>query len=116
MIATQVCRNGYQTDDYYDFIVESYQTQEELEQQFPEGCVEEFSSRYAFLHVPRERVTSMEQYGYTAIPKLYGLMDTSSIEETGAFRVQNQPVLALRGQGVIVGFIDTGERVIIMSS
>lgn len=30
--------------------------------------------------------------------------------------MQNQPTLSLEGNGVMTGFIDTGERVIIMSS
>ena len=102
------CNEDVHTEDYYDFIVENYQTEQELREAYPDDCVERYSARYAFLHVKKEKVRNMEQYGYTAIPKLYGLMDTSSVEETGAFRVHNQPALNVRGQGVIIGFIDTG--------
>lgn len=54
--------------------------------------------------------------GYYMLPKLYGLLDTSNMEASGIPKVQNQPVLALKGSGVLIGFLDTGERVIIMSS
>lgn len=46
--------------------------------------------------------------GYYVIPKLYGLLDTGSMEASGIPEIQNQPILALQGNGVLVGFIDTG--------
>lgn len=46
--------------------------------------------------------------GYYVIPKLYGLLDTGSMEASGIPEIQNQPILALKGNGVLVGFIDTG--------
>ena len=45
---------------------------------------------------------------YIAIPKLFGLMDTSAVEATGALRLQRVRGTSLTGNGVIVGFIDTG--------
>lgn len=46
--------------------------------------------------------------GYYVIPKLYGLLDTGSMEASGIPEIQNQPILALQGNGVLVGLIDTG--------
>lgn len=42
--------------------------------------------------------------------------DISNIEEAGVLKLRRQPYFDLTGQGVIVGIVDTGERVIIMSS
>ncbi len=47
-------------------------------------------------------------YTYHKIPRLFGLMDTTALEESGILRIQNQPALDLKGQGVMIGFIDTG--------
>ena len=48
--------------------------------------------------------------GYYSVPKLYGLMqtDTSNFDESGLTATLNQTNLNVRGQGVIIGFIDTG--------
>lgn len=42
------------------------------------------------------------------VPKVYGLIDTSSMDEIGVTRVQNIPYLSLYGKGVLLGFVDTG--------
>ncbi len=48
------------------------------------------------------------QVPYYSVPKLYGLMDRSSMEASRITDVQNQPALSLTGGGVLVGVIDTG--------
>ncbi|MCI8327999.1 MAG: S8 family peptidase, partial [Lachnospiraceae bacterium] len=45
---------------------------------------------------------------YFAIPKCYALVDTAALEETGILTMQNFPTLPLKGDGVLMGFIDTG--------
>lgn len=67
-------------------------------------------------------------YQYQYVPKVYGLMQTegglpgqggifdpTSLVDSGIRQLQGPP-LNLRGNGTIVAIIDTGERVIIMSS
>lgn len=46
--------------------------------------------------------------GYYPIPKLYGIMDTTSMDASGITATLNQPFLNVQGQGVLIGFIDTG--------
>lgn len=41
-------------------------------------------------------------------PIVMGLLDLQSLNAAGILRVQNQPYLELRGQGTLIGFIDTG--------
>lgn len=53
-----------------------------------------------------EEVIVSQSYAYEEIPKLYGLMDNSAIESTGALRLQNIPGLELKGNGIIIGIID----------
>lgn len=48
------------------------------------------------------------QQGYYSVPKLYGLMDTTSFDASGITATLNQPLLNVRGQGVLIGFLDTG--------
>lgn len=51
---------------------------------------------------------SISNLGYQTIPKLYGIMDTSSMDAAGITSSLNQPFLNVRGQGVIMGIVDTG--------
>lgn len=51
---------------------------------------------------------SIERNGYYSIPKLYALTDTTSFDQSGITATLNQPFLNVRGQGVIIGFVDTG--------
>ncbi|MCI9345910.1 MAG: S8 family peptidase [Lachnospiraceae bacterium] len=94
----------------YDVIVEI------LEGADVEFCYREIDAGYGIAHVRRSQVqpVSIGNYGYSTIPKLYGLMqagergfDASPLAAMGNIRVQNPP-LALQGSGVIVGFVDTG--------
>lgn len=82
----------------------------------PVSCEVVLNETYkvAYAELPKDRSLLLEDAGYTAIPKLYGLMDTENLEASGILKVQNQPGLALTGKDTIVGVIDTGERVIIM--
>lgn len=51
---------------------------------------------------------NISDIGYQTIPKLYGLLDTGGLDEAGITATLNQPFLDVSGQGVIIGFIDTG--------
>ena len=51
---------------------------------------------------------SIRDYSYTSIPKCFFLTDSTAMEESGILAVQNQPGLSLKGEGVLVGIIDTG--------
>ncbi len=51
---------------------------------------------------------SINRYPYSTIPTLFGLEDTTALETSGILRLQNQPIINLKGQDTIVGIIDTG--------
>lgn len=63
-----------------------------------------------FFIIPREGLPPLNvgSYSYSEIPKCYGLLDQTALEVSGILKMQNQPVLALKGRGVLIGFIDTG--------
>lgn len=68
------------------------------------------SQEYAIVHAPLSGVLplSFTQHTYSAIPKLYGLQDTTALEAAGILPVFSQPNLMSTGQGVLIGLIDTG--------
>lgn len=78
----------------------------------PEGalCLQYISSYFAVVHVPLKSSLplSLEKYSYYSIPKLFTLLDTSSMEESGIQQVLNTTTLANGGRGTIIGIADTG--------
>lgn len=101
------CREQVYSNDYFDFII-PYGVQAEVP--VSGGCVQRVAEEFDIFFYPRAGLPqfSIENYTYTAIPKCYGLLDTTALEVSGIIRMQNQPVLSLKGTGVLVGFIDTG--------
>lgn len=101
------CREQVYSNDYYDFII-PYGVA--FEPTVPRGCVQRISQDYDIFFYAREGLPPLDisNYTYTTIPKCYGLLDTTALEASGILRLQNQPVLSLKGDGVLVGFVDTG--------
>lgn len=102
------CDEIIKSNDTYDVIIVTEALERIIEVE--PDCIQKINDSYAFYYYNRTRVPplSIENYTYSAIPKCLGLLDTTALEESGIIQVQNQPALSLRGQGVLVGFIDTG--------
>lgn len=64
----------------------------------------------AVIYMPLTEITSgfVAQHGYSAIPHCYALTNKQSLEASGVIRLRNITAINLRGNGVIVGIIDTG--------
>ena len=97
------------SEEYFDFIFEYNSEVQNVFDEYERFCVHT-ATEYVCIYVAPVEGTefSIEEYSYTAIPKLYGLMDTTAVEDTGALRLQNVTGFGLSGRGVIVGFVDTG--------
>lgn len=106
---TEADRYKITSNDYTDILAEGYERINNLESS-SDYTVNRISSDYAVYHLPASKLTidSTQTFGYAYIPKCYGLMSLSSSEASGIIRVRNNPSLELRGQGVLIGFIDTG--------
>lgn len=78
--------------------------------EFGNAPVSIINSRIAVVHLPVENITSTAvlDFGYAALPSLFGLVSDISLESSGVFRLRNIPSFDLRGQGVLLGIIDTG--------
>lgn len=101
------CNQFIQSNDVYDLIIPREEVSDiPLE---PE-CVQPISSQYDLFYYSRDRIPplSIQQYTYSTIPNCFGLVDTAALEESGILQLQNQSALSLRGQGILIGFVDTG--------
>lgn len=103
------CRDQILSEGYADYIVEYGSIIENVYNIYQTSCVQVINERFAVFHQPVVSMgVAVDTLPYSSIPKLFGLMDTSSMDGSGITRVQNQPYLNLKGQDVIVGVIDTG--------
>lgn len=104
------CGDPIYSNDYADYIIEYTGYEPTIIERYNPECIQFVSNRYVIIHVPNTdtRAVAWNKFGYHAIPKCYGLLDSSSMEASGIQRVKRQPYLNLFGRDVIIGFIDTG--------
>ncbi len=103
------CTDAIISQDYADYIVEYGGIKEFIYEIYQTDCVQIFNERYGAFHLPLTSMeTAVDLLAYSAVPKLFGLMDSSSMESSGIIRLQRQPYLNLSGRDIIVGIIDTG--------
>lgn len=97
------------SEEYADLIIE-YNGDMSVFDQFPNATVQIINSQYAFVHVPLDFITQDIVYrmGYSVMPTCYGVISESSLEASGVNQLRNIPIFNLRGQGVLIGIIDTG--------
>lgn len=104
------CTNSVASEDFADFIAPYFTTPEEFIRSQGTDCVDFVNSTLAVVYVPLSTVTpsTYTSYTYSAVPKLYSLLDVTSMDAAGITPAGELPVLNNQGAGVIVGFVDTG--------
>jgi subtilisin family serine protease len=105
------CLSNPASDYYYDFILRYlYGNTESIFETVHTRCVNFISQEYAIVYATAANIRDLNvaDYSYAAIPKLYGLLDTTALEAGGILQGFDQPVLRATGRGVMIGFIDTG--------
>lgn len=97
------------SEEYADLLIE-YNRNPRAFDPYPNASVHIMNERFAVVYVPTTQLTgqNLSQYNYTTIPACYGLLSEISLEASGVLRVRRLPALNLRGQGVLIGIIDTG--------
>jgi len=103
------CKEAILSEDYADFIINSGNALDEITK-IDGTCSFNLRENRFNVYVPISNLPKnfFQMFGYSAIPNVYGLLDIGSLEASGVLRVQNIPILQLRGSGVLIGIIDTG--------
>lgn len=102
------CNEIILSDEYEDFIVEFNGDISLIEELYQPECIQLVSNRFASIYMRRRGTEYINRYGYNSVPKCFGLLDMSTLEETGVNRIRRQPYIDLYGQDTLIGFIDTG--------
>lgn len=107
--------NSYVTErilsnDFADFIFPPYGPLFSMAENQPDSVFTRIWSTAYAVYINRQNnpALSLSNYPYRSIPKCYGLMNEESLEQSGILTMQNYPSLNLKGQGIFLGFIDTG--------
>lgn len=105
-----LCRDLIYDNNAADYMVRYYGPREEIINYYQAPCIQFITNNYAFLHIPitSSNDISIHKFGYLSVPKCFGLLDTSNMEESGILRLRRQPYLDLLGRDILMGFIDTG--------
>jgi len=98
------------SNDYANILTE-YTVRSKKSEMLKDETFNYIDDKYAVVYIAKDRLPiniNIEPEFYTALPKLFGLLDILSLEETGVTHLQATPFLSLMGQGTLLGFIDTG--------
>lgn len=102
-------RNRITSEDYADLIVE-YRRNPQLLERLTDSVVQIMNDAFAVVYVPASQIDnrSIQRFEYSALPRIFGLTSEISLEASGVTNLRIIPTLNLRGEGVLVGVIDTG--------
>lgn len=99
------------SEEYEDLIVRSFYL-DPFRNPSPEisGNFYELNAQFSalFLHQSLLQENQFGDVPYNSVPRLYTPLSTVSLENSGILQVQTQPALQLTGNGVVIGFVDTG--------
>lgn len=94
------CSYSVTSEDTADFISTYSALPEQLSAMTGIECIDFVSRQFAVLHIPMddlERPMNFSYYTYSAIPKLYSLLDTDSMEASGILPASRIPAFGNQG-------------------
>lgn len=104
------CNSSSASEEYADFIIRYDVRPAEFLARAGTDCVDFINYQFAVAYLPQAvaRELTLSTATYSAIPKLYALLDQSSLDASGILSARRLPPLSEQGRGVMIGFIDTG--------
>lgn len=102
------CLNAILSNEYRDFLIAPEYLQEYAYE--PQYCIQRIGRTAACIYVPMTDFPTMSMITteYTAIPKLYGLMEGEASDQIRSINLQQDNYMDLTGEGVLLGFVGTG--------
>lgn len=105
-----ICKERILSEDYRDFVV-SDTLPLSLDNIPPDQLCQQMADfDYRCVYVSRILAdpVDLNNYSYLSIPKCYSLLSMEALSQAGILPIQNYPTLQLKGNNVMIGFIDTG--------
>lgn len=110
MINTEICKERILSEEYRDFIVDDLRTSFLTGISTENLCFQKAPFHYqcVFLSSAQIGEITLDKYIYNSIPKCYAPLDMETLNEAGILTIQNYPTLQLRGNKILIGFLDSG--------
>ena len=106
----ETCRQQILSEDYRDFIGNHVRTSffDSIMQE--DHCEQDAGFGYKCIYLPASAADpiTLPKYSYNSIPKCYAPISMETLNQTGILPVQNYPTLQLKGNGILIGFMDSG--------
>lgn len=111
MIDPSICKERIISEDYRDFIATDI-SELPILSNIPSDqlCEQTADFGYHCVYVSRLQAEpiNLDRFLYNSIPKCYSLLSMEALNQAGILAVQNYPTLQLKGEHIMVGFLDTG--------
>ncbi|SES69863.1 S8 family peptidase [[Clostridium] polysaccharolyticum] len=103
------CENAIYSEEYLPLLIDYAGDFQQIIDRYKPVCYVILSVRQAiiYVYIGSAKIWS-QNFTYRSIPKVFGLMDTAVLEQTGVLKLRRQPYIDLYGQDVLIGFLDTG--------
>lgn len=110
MITAEMCKERILSEDYRDFILDNIRTYSLAQIPEDELCEQEAGFGYRCVYVPSilTEPLTLKKFPYESVPKCYAPLSMEALNQTGILPIQNYPTLQLKGNGVLIGFLDGG--------
>ena len=107
---TRTCRDAILSEEVRDFIGNHVRTAFFNEVAGRALCRQDAGFDYTCYYLPADAAdpVTLSRYSYDSIPRCYAPADMASLNQAGILPVQNYPTLQLNGDGVLIGFLDSG--------
>lgn len=106
----EICRNQILSENYRDFIGDHVRTSFFDSLMQTDHCEQDAGYDYKCFYFPAAAAdpVTLTRYSYNSIPKCYAPVSMETLNQTGILPVQNYPTLQLKGNGILIGFLDSG--------
>ena len=110
MADLKTCREHILSEDYRDFIGNHVRTPFFDSIMDENQCVQDAGFDYKCFYFPKETAepVTLSKFSYNSIPKCFAPLSMETLNQTGILPIQNYPTLQLKGEGVLIGFLDSG--------
>ncbi|HJD46454.1 MAG TPA: S8 family peptidase [Candidatus Mediterraneibacter norfolkensis] len=110
MTDLETCRQQILSEDFRDFIGDHVRTPF-FDSIMREGqCEQDAGFDYKCIYISKEDAgpVTLTRFSYNSIPKCYAPLSMETLNQAGILPIQNYPTLQLKGEGVLIGFLDSG--------
>jgi subtilisin family serine protease len=97
------------SNDYADLIVSTPGAQDVLKR-LGNGWIQTIDNFFSVIRIPISEHSDsiMKAFNYIIVPSIFGLVSQTSLEASGITKTRMIPGLDLKGEGVLIGIIDSG--------